>query len=148
MVDRRSFLRGNIALAAALLAVPVRGSAETRAVAAWPAEVSLAIVDRQLAEAEAFADETARSGLQALEFAGDVAGLWMRVLEPRLRAGPVVLAGYTGAATLFCLDLLARDYGARTVRRSTTERAVAWVMSSNPARPAPLTPSRRSHAHA
>ena len=101
-----------------------------------------------LEDAEAFVADAWRNGLRALEFAGDAAALWMREIEPRLRAGPVVIAGCTSAATLFCLDLMARDYGARTVRRSGTAHGVTWIMSSSPARRAPLTPTHRSHAHA
>jgi hypothetical protein len=151
MVDRRSFLKSNIALAGVLLGGPLCRSAETRtstAATAWPPETALAIVDRQLDEAEAFISDPRRNGLQALEFEGDVAGLWMRELEPRLRAGPVAMAGYTGAATLFCLDLLARDYGARTLFRVDTGAAVSWILSSSPARRAPLTPSRWSQTDA
>jgi len=144
MVDRRSFLKSNIALAGVLLGGPLCRSAETRtstAATAWPPETALAIVDRQLDEAEAFISDTRRNGLRALEFEGDVAGLWMRELEPRLRSGPVAIAGYTSAATLFCLDFLARDFGARTVRRVDAGGAVTFVISQRLGRRAVLAPA-------
>ncbi len=65
-------------------------------------------------------------------------------------AGSVAIEGYTSAATLFCLELLARDYGACVVRRSDTPAGVHWIVSSSPILRAPLAPlpSRRSAVHA
>src|SRR5262245_41260529 len=104
MVDRRSFLTSNVALAAAYLSWPLCGSAATRtrrtAAAIWPPESELAVIDGQLGQADSVAAHTRRNGVRTLEFGGDVAGLWMREIEPLLRAGPSVIAGYTGAATL------------------------------------------------
>ena len=73
----------------------------------------------------------------------DVAALWMNEIEPRLRLGPVAIAGLTGAATLFCLDLLARDYGAHVVQRNAAEPdAVSWMIATHTERKAPLAPQR------
>jgi hypothetical protein len=65
----------------------------------------------------------------------------MRDIEPRLRAGPVAIAGYTSAATWFCIDLLARDFGARTVQWSDETEAVSFVISQAPGRRAALAPA-------
>ena len=133
-------------LPAALIASPARSAPFE-----WPSSVdaSLALVDRGLEGSEALAARAWARGFRALSFAGDVAGLWMSELEPRFSARPTVIEGYTGPATLFCLDLLARDYGARTVRRHDVGSAVAWVLSSSPLRRAPLAPrSRRSNLDA
>jgi hypothetical protein len=146
VVDRRSFLGTSLALPAALIALPAHS-----ALFEWPSSVgvSLALVDRGLEGSEALAARAGARGLRALSFAGDVAALWMSELEPCFRSGPTVIEGYTGPATLFCLDLLARDYGARTVRRHDVGSAVAWVLSSSPPRRAPLAPrSRRSNLDA
>jgi hypothetical protein len=67
--------------------------------------------------------------------------VWMHELEPRLRTGTLTIMGRTSAATLFCLDYLARDYGARTVQRAEHGAAVSFVISQNPARRAPLAPA-------
>ena len=144
MIDRRRFMHSSVALGAALATWSARGSGTT--VFAQPA---IALVDRQLASSAAFIAECRSRGLVALEFAGDVAGLWMRELEPRLRLGPVVIEGHTSAATEFCLEFLARDYGARTVHRAESGAAVTWVLSS-PTRRAALAPvaSRGSESHA
>ena len=143
MIDRRLFIRSGVALASALAIWPRQGGAEVRASAASldSAQPSLALVDRHLAGSADFAAAARSRGLRTLEFTRDVAGLWMRELEPRLRLGPVAFAGYTSAATLFCLDLLARDYGARTVRRADGGAAVSFVISSSAGRRAPLAPA-------
>jgi hypothetical protein len=61
----------------------------------------------------------------------------MHELEPRLRSGSVEIFGHTGPATLFCLDLLARDYGASAVRPLD---ASTWLIATSPTRRAPLAP--------
>ena len=81
------------------------------------------IVDRALPQAAAFAAEANAAGHETHAFERDVGALWMNEIEPRLRAGPVAIAGLTGAATLFCLELLARDYGAELVQRRSPARA-------------------------
>ena len=143
MIDRRRFMQSSVALGAALATWSARGSGTT-------AVPTIALVDRQLASSAAFVAEWRSRGLAALEFTGDVAGLWMRELEPRLRSGPVVIEGHTSAATEFCLEFLARDYGARMVHRAEADAAVTWILSSSPARRAALAPiqSRRSQSHA
>ena len=70
----------------------------------------------------------ARAASPLFEFTSDVADVWMHELEPRLRAGPLEIVGHTSAATLFCLELLARDYGARTVQ-PLGESTVSFVIS-------------------
>jgi hypothetical protein len=101
------------------------------------------IVDRALAESAAFAAEAIAAGHTTRLFDRDVAALWMNEIEPRLRLGPVAIAGLTGAATLFCLDFLARDYGAHVVQRNATELdAVSWMIATHAERRAPLAPQR------
>ena len=153
MVDRRSFITSTVALATA---VAVGNETEGRSRAPTPAdtvlapgESAVAIVDRGLGGSVAFAAAARARGVRVLEFRADVAALWMRELEPRLRSGPVVIEGHTRAATQFCLEYLARDYGARTVRRAESDAAVTWALSSSPARRAALAPlshGRKSHA--
>jgi len=65
----------------------------------------------------------------------------MHELEPRLRAGLLTIVGHTSAATLFCLDFLAREYGARTVQRAEHGTVVSFVISQRPGRRAPLAPA-------
>ncbi len=142
MVNRRDFVAGSATLAA-LTAVPFARSraAGTRAERLLSA-AQLVIVDRALPEASAFAAEAIAAGRDTRLFNRDVAALWMNEIEPRLRSGPVAIAGLTGAATLFCLDLLARDYGAHVVQRSPTSDAVGWLIATHPDRKATLAPRR------
>ncbi len=146
-VDRRVFLQGSFGVAAAWIGVRASAASPSDPPPAAPAAV---IVDRSLVGSRAFAAEARARGLPPLEFASDVAVLWMSALEPCFRAGPATIAGYTSAATLFCLELLARDYGARVVGRSESADGVAWTLSSNPMHRAALAPLRqeRSRLHA
>lgn len=148
-MNRRAFAQGFALLAATAAAWPARAALAGRAPFG---DSAIALVDRNLAGAAAFARAARERGMIALEFAGDVADLWMRELEPRLRDGPVAIAGHTSAATWFCLDLLARDFGARTVRRVDADAAVSFVISQHEGRRAALAPAavraqwRHSHA--
>jgi hypothetical protein len=133
MTDRRSFIKAaacaafaGAAPAAIAAAVPPR----------HPRDAPLAIVDRGLAGAAAYAASVASARVR--EFDNDVGPLWMSEIEPRLRAGTAAIAGYTSAATLFCLELMARDYGARVTRQSAHGAAVHWSLTTDPARRAAL----------
>jgi hypothetical protein len=149
MIDRRVFIYGAAGVAAAFVGVPPSAGARP---AAGPSGVApdVILVDRHLEGSGSFAAAARVRGIALHEFASDVAGVWMREIEPRLRTGSVAIEGYTSAATLFCLELLARDYGARVVRRDDSPAGVHWIVSSTPIRRAPLAPlpSRRSAVHA
>ena len=140
MVDRRAFLAGSVFAAATVATWPARGAASAPKTAAAAGSPSVALVDRSLAGGDTVAADARALGLGVVEFSGDVAGAWMRELEPRLRAGPLTIVGHTSAATLFCLDFLARDYGARTVQRAEHGAAVSFVISQRPGRRAALAP--------
>lgn len=141
MTNRRAFILRGASLAM-LAALPLR-IASASAVTRHPEfdGASLVLLDRSLPTAAAFAAAAAAAGHAVLGFGRDVAALWMSAIEPRLRAGPVAIAGHTSAATLFCLDLLARDYGARTVQSVDVDGSVTWLISSQPGRRAPLAPA-------
>lgn len=147
-MDRRVFLQGSIGVAAALIDT-ARASAASLA-GPPPAVPDVVIVDRSLFGAGAFAANARARGLAPLEFSSDAGRVWMRALEPRLRFAPTTIEGYSSAATLFCLELLARDYGARVLRRDETQHGVAWVLSSSPLQRAALAPleQERSRIHA
>jgi hypothetical protein len=149
MLDRRMFFQGAAAAIAALAGVS-SGAAPRRAARPSAGACDVALVDRNLDGSVSFAATARARGIALYEFSSDAGGPWMRELEPRLRAGSVAIEGFTSVATLFCLELLACDYGARVVRRSDTPDGVIWTLSSKPIRRAPLAPppSRRSAAHA
>jgi len=141
MVDRRAFLTGSVFAAATVATWAARGAASTPKAATAAGSPSIALVDRSLAGGDRVAADARAQGLGVVEFSGDVAGVWMRELEPRLRAGPLTIVGHASAATLFCLDFLARDYGARTVQRAEHGAAVSFVISQRPGRRAALAPA-------
>jgi len=144
MVDRRSFITSTIAVATA---AAVGYEAGARSVAAPSRDTllapsdSVALVDRYLGGGAAFAAAARARGLVTLEFRGDVARLWMHELEPRLRSQPTTIVGYTSDATWYCLDLLAGDFGARTVQHAVEADAVRFVISQTPGRRAALAPA-------
>ena len=142
-INRRDFVAGSAALAA-LTGVPLaRSRAAGQRTGGVPSAAQLVIVDRALPEAAAFAAEAVAAGHDTRLFERDVGALWMNEIEPRLRRGPVAIAGLTGAATLFCLDFLARDYGAHVAQRSPTAAdGVGWLIATHAERKAPLAPRR------
>jgi hypothetical protein len=81
------------------------------------------IVDRTLGEGASFFSEAARRGAAVQSIGGDISDLWISDLEPRWKTAPAAIAGLTKGTPLFCLELLARDYGMRLVYR--IEHAVA-----------------------
>jgi hypothetical protein len=145
MVDRRSFITSTIAVATAA-AMGYEAGARAKAAPSpgtllAPTDLAVALVDRSLGGSAAFAAAARARGLVTLEFTVDVARLWMHELEPRLRSEPTTIAGYTSAATWYCLDLLARDYGACTVQHTMEADAVRFVLSQTPGRRAALAPA-------
>ena len=72
-----------------------------------------AIFDERFAEPCAFAAGAAERRIPTVAIRGDVTNLFLNHLDLRWKQGPVLLAGYTTPASLFCLDLLARDRGMR-----------------------------------
>jgi hypothetical protein len=148
MVSRRVFVGGGLGLAAGLAAWlgrtagthdDVPPSSETAAPAPLPIE-RVAVVDRGVAGSAAFAAAVRARGLPLFEFASDVAQVWMHELEPRLRARPLEILGFSSPATSFCLELLARDYGAGAAQPLD---GATWLIAATPMRRAPLAPIRK-----
>jgi len=120
MQTRRAFVQNGIAVAA-LAALP----SARKAFAALPREALASfkvVYDRTFSEGAVFGAAAARRGAPVHAFGGDPGPLWMHVLEPELRKGPVTVAGLTSAPSLFCFELLARDYGLGVVYRIEHER--------------------------
>lgn len=138
MTNRRVFIRSGASLAM-LTALPVYATLARQRAMPFDSS-SLVLVDSGLDTGPAFAAAAAAEGRTVRTFNRDVAGLWMSAIEPRLRTGPVVLCGHTSSSTLFCLDLLARDYGAHTIQSNEEGESVTWVISSSPMRRAALAP--------
>lgn len=104
-MQRRTFI-GGLAIAPAMSGLPF-----ANLLAADMPRATLAIVDRDLADAIFMAEWFIHESVERHSFAGDPGRLWMETLEPELRRSPMTIAGVTSAATLFCLQFLTRDYG-------------------------------------
>jgi hypothetical protein len=127
MVTRRRFIESGLAVAA-LAANPL-----SFGVTARDSYIPLfkVLVDRALAQSTLFAEEAARLGAAVRLFDADIGRVWMEEVVPRWTAirasslgqgrgegiGSAAIAGLTAGATLFCVELLARDYGMHLVYR-------------------------------
>ena len=72
-----------------------------------------AVFDERFADARGFAAEANARDIPTAAIGGDVTRLFFDDLDLRWKQGPVWLTGLTTPASLFCLDLLARDRGMR-----------------------------------
>lgn len=106
-------MKGGIVVSALAAVVPL----------GWPGRISearlprIAVFDHGCVDGTGFGTEAGNRGVPAHALESDPGRLWMRTIEPRLRRGPVALAGLTRGPALFCLEYLARDYGLRPVYR-------------------------------
>lgn len=72
-----------------------------------------AVFDERFEDARVFAIEAVAREIRAVAIRGDITSVYFDDLDPRWKQGPVWLTGVTTPASLFCLDLLARDRGMR-----------------------------------
>jgi hypothetical protein len=72
-----------------------------------------AVFDERFEDACVFATEAIAREIRPAAIRGDITSLFFNDLELRWKQGPVWLTGLTTSASLFCLDLLARDRGMR-----------------------------------
>lgn len=119
MSSRREFLQAGVALGAlAACTLPAEGALRVldggRAERWRPFKV---LFDRTTPEGRSFGAEAFGRGLPAYAVDGDVGSVWMHEIEPQWRRAPVAIAGLTLGAPLFCLELLARDYGMGLMHR-------------------------------
>ena len=107
MASRRTFLKAALGVSAAGAIGPV-AFGHTCAVPYYKI-----VFDERFDDACAFAAAAAGRGIPTAAIRGDITRLFFDDLDLRWKQGPVSLAGYTTPASLFCLDLLARDRGMR-----------------------------------
>lgn len=118
--SRRMFLKSGLGACAASA---VLGPASGDAAAAAYYKV---VFDERFEGPRAFAAGAARRGMATVAIRGDVTRLFFDDLDLRWKQGPVCLAGYTTPASLFCLELLARDRGMRLVHSESSGPLVFW----------------------
>lgn len=126
MVTRRSFIHSSLAsaLAAGSAAPALAGLAGADRASR---SLSAFIVDASLAASRELAVLAEHAGAPLRVIDSDPGRLWMHEIEPRWRLGPEPLAGFTSGATLFCLQVLARQYGLDVVYRiAHARRGESW----------------------
>jgi len=70
-----------------------------------------AVFDERFEDPRQFAIEARTRHIPTMAIRGDITQLFFDDLDLRWKHGPVWLTGFTTPASLFCLDLLARDRG-------------------------------------
>jgi hypothetical protein len=75
------------------------------------------LFDNTSPEGTAFGTEAAARGAATRAVGADLGSLWMHEIEPQWKNRPAAIAGLTTGPHLFCLELLARDYGMGLVYR-------------------------------
>jgi hypothetical protein len=75
------------------------------------------LFDNTSPEGAAFGTEAAARGAVTRAVGVDLGSLWMHEIEPQWKHCPAAIAGLTSGPHLFCLELLARDYGMGLVYR-------------------------------
>jgi hypothetical protein len=110
MSRRREFIQRGLA-ASALIACPLTVHlALAESISGVPYRPFKVVFDQTFAEGAAFGAEAVSRGARAHAVGSNAGVVWMNEIEPRWKRGPAVIAGLTGRASLFCLELLARDY--------------------------------------
>jgi hypothetical protein len=107
MPNRREFLQGGIALSLLPL-LPRKGFG-----AAAPRAFDIVIFDQRFLKARDFARQAWEAGLDCVAIKGDITHLYYHDLSLRWNHGRTTIAGLSTKASLFCLEMLARDRGMR-----------------------------------
>jgi hypothetical protein len=81
------------------------------------------LFDSRFGSSRALGAAAARGGYATAALQGDVTALWVRDLEPHWAAGGGAIAGMTTAASLFCLEQLAKDHWMRVIVRVDHRRS-------------------------
>jgi hypothetical protein len=131
MASRRSFLKCSVGACASGHVYGMIGlvSGPARIVSCYKA-----VYDERFDGPCAFAAGAAERHIPMAPIRGDITSLFFDDLDLRWKRGPVLLAGYTTPASLFCLDLLARDRGMR-VSHCVTQPSVEAALGALDAAP-------------
>jgi hypothetical protein len=107
MPNRREFLQGGIALSLLPL-LPQKGLSATA-----PRAFDMVIFDQRFPQTRDFAQQARGAGLNCVAIEGDITHLYFHDLALRWNRGPTAIAGLSTKASVFCLEMLARDRGMR-----------------------------------
>jgi hypothetical protein len=107
MPNRREFLQAGIATSL----LPLLSSKALSATV--PKAFDMVIFDQRFPKARDFALQAQDAGLVCVATQGDITDLYFHDLSLRWNRGPTTIAGISTKASLFCLEMLARDRGMR-----------------------------------
>jgi hypothetical protein len=144
MFDRRQFMRRAVMTSIVAVSSPAAyaafaavdrgesGRASGGAGGGKPYEFFSVLYDGTSLEGRLFGAEAAERGAATRAVGVDLGGVWLHEIEPRWKHGPAAIAGLTTGPHLFCLELLARDYGLGSVYRARHARMddLFWVRSA------------------
>jgi hypothetical protein len=142
MCTRREFLRHGTLLPAlatigpAALTGDASGLHDERDDLGGRNRPDLVLYDGTSKEGLAFGAAAARRGTATLRVAPALGTAWVNEIEPRLKQAPLLMAGLTDGPSLFCLELLCRDYGMGLVYRTgrTGQGTAADLLDLSPRR--------------
>lgn len=126
LANRRTFLKYSIAAGAMIHPISFQAAV---------IPYYKAVFDERFDEPRMFAHALAARHIPAVAIRGDITNLFFHDLDLRWKQGPVQIAGYTTPASLFCLDLLARDRGMRLSHCVTNPSAEAALAALDGALP-------------
>ena len=123
MPTRREFIQRGAILPALAAFGPTahlayaEGADGTRDIRQWAHRTFRILFDDSSDEGAAFGARARRLGAAVLPVRPALGTVWMNVIEPHLKREPTALAGLIDGPSLFCLELLGRDYGMGIVYR-------------------------------
>jgi hypothetical protein len=107
MPNRREFLQAGIAASLLPLLSPKALSAVVSGT------FDLFVFDQRFPQARDFGQRARETGVARAAIEGDITHLYFHDLSLRWNRGPTTIAGLSTKASLFCLEMLARDRGMR-----------------------------------
>jgi hypothetical protein len=114
VTDRRQVLKAGLSLFIASPIVSTRAAVAGMRIDTAP---PLVICDLQYSASVTFGREAQQMGAVVRAIRSDITRLWRDQLIPLWRSGPAIQIGMTGYDALFCLSMVARDWGIRPVYR-------------------------------
>ena len=133
MRNRREFLQIGLASSALPLIAGERGETSFYD-SVERLGVHEVVVEMSSPLALAFRAEAVELGLAAHGIHDDITDLWYHKLDRQWSSAPAALAGITFPTSLFCLEMLARDFGMRVRFRALHDKAepgpvVSWIIA-------------------
>jgi len=138
-MDRREFVLASAIACSGLGALAVGDSCASFGAQSHfvHSDVRWVVYDSRFAAGRMFGNAAASGGRRAVAVRGDVTSVWLESLLPHWsgcdRSSVGAVAGLTTAASLFCLEQLAKDHWLSVVQRGAARAdsaLVSWVIAS------------------